>query len=310
MPELIVEDSCRGMRLDAALAQTEPRHSRAVWQELIKKDAVEVNGKGCKPSQRVHSGDRVVYTDPDPEPVDVLAEDLPLEVLLEDPDFVVINKAAGMVTHTAPGHLTGTLVNALVYRYSEVSGVGDVFRPGIVHRLDKDTSGLIIVARTEHARRELSRQFKERETTKVYYALVCGRPKLSSGRIETLLGRSQGNRKKMSVQPSVGRTAITNYKVIEAFEEAAFLRVHIETGRTHQIRVHLAHLGHPIMGDRVYGGRVQRMLGQLLPGGVPRHMLHAGHLKFFHPRTAEPIEVEAPLPPDFQAVLAALRSPL
>lgn len=239
----------------------------------------------------------------EPEDIGVVAENIPLDILFEDHDIIVINKKAGMVVHSAPGHYTGTLVHALLFHCSDLLGVGGELRPGIVHRLDKDTSGAIVVAKNEQAMGNLCAQFKNREVRKEYLTIVYGVPEPSRGTVETLIGRSSHDRKKMSVSSPVGRESVSHYEVLDDFGKCSYLRVRIETGRTHQIRVHMAHIGHPVLGDVVYcSPKRRRELGD----DFPRQMLHAAYIKFKHPVSNEFMEIDAPLPEDMQRVLKRL----
>ncbi len=292
-----------GQRLDAWLAQALPELSRARWQQLTRAGHVRVAGRLAKVSHALRGGETIDYEVPPPVPAAPAPEDIPLAVVFEDADLLVINKPAGLVVHPAPGHAGGTLVNALLYHCADLAGIGGEIRPGIVHRLDKDTSGLLVVAKTEPALHGLAAQFKSHAIHKMYWALVHGVPASPSGEIHSLIGRSDRDRKKMSAQPSHGRPAETRYTVLERFADAALLEVVIATGRTHQIRVHLAFNGHPVVGDQQYGGR----RAQALALAAPRQMLHARRLGFTHPRLGIALEFEAPLPPDFSAVIAGLR---
>jgi 23S rRNA pseudouridine1911/1915/1917 synthase len=248
---------------------------------------------------------------PPPEPVALVPQNIPLNVLFEDADIIVINKPPDLVVHPAAGHATGTLVNALLHHCGDLAGIGGELRPGIVHRLDKDTSGALVVAKTERALRGLVQQFKEGLVQKEYLALVWGCVEPRTGHIETLIGRSAHNRKKMSAQPETGRRALTDYEVLEQFTTAAVLRVRIHTGRTHQIRVHLAHLGHAVIGDVVYGRARRDALPAPAPdaasGPALRQMLHAHQLAFAHPRTGLPLAFTAPVPEDFRTLWRAFR---
>lgn len=291
-----------GKRLDAWLAESEPEHSRARWQTLIKEGRVTVNAAAVKPNCKLHAGDRVQWTIPEPVSSEVLPEDIPLNILYEDPHIIVINKPAGLVVHPAAGNEDGTLVNALLHHCSDLAGIGGEKRPGIVHRLDKDTSGVMVVAKTEQSMAELARQFKARETEKEYMAIVRGVPEPPSGRIETTIGRHKIHRKKMAANVKHGRRAVSNYSVVETLNNAALVRVRIETGRTHQIRVHMAFLKHPILGDKLYAR--PQPADPLWPD---RQMLHAAKLSFTHPNTSDRISFAPPLPEDMQAVLEKLR---
>ena len=297
-----IEESGAGKRLDAWLAEAEADHSRARWQALIAEGDVTVNGEAVKRNFKLRTGDEVKWIIPEPVSSEVLPEDIPLNILYEDAHLIVINKPAGLVVHPAAGNETGTLVNALLHHCTDLAGIGGEKRPGIVHRLDKDTSGVMVVAKTEAAMTELARQFKARETEKEYLAIVREVPKPPRGRIATTLGRHPILRKKMAVDVRNGRHAVSYYEVIEAFERAALLRVRIETGRTHQIRVHMAHLKHPVIGDKLYGrARTNEIQAE-------RQMLHAAKLSIAHPDTGEQICFNAPLPDDMNTLLKKLRS--
>jgi 23S rRNA pseudouridine1911/1915/1917 synthase len=299
MSEKTVEKPAK--RLDAWLAASEPEHSRARWQTLIKDGLVTVNDEPAKPNMKLKTGDRVHWTIPAPVSTETLPEDIPLDILYEDSQIIVINKPAGMVVHPAAGNENGTLVNALLHHCSDLAGIGGEKRPGIVHRLDKDTSGVMVVAKTEKAMTDLARQFKERETEKEYMAIVRGVPKPPTGRINAKIGRHRIHRKKMTIDEKHGRHAVSNYKVVEAFQYASLIHVRIETGRTHQIRVHMASLRHPILGDRVYA---RKQPTDIWPN---RQMLHAAKLCLTHPDSGDKLTFTAPLPPDMEALLARLR---
>ncbi len=293
-------------RLDRFLAAQVPELSRSAAQRLIEAGQVTVNGEPVKASYKTRPGDRVVVLLPGDEPLKLVAEAIPLQIVYEDTDLLVVDKPAGMVVHPAPGHSSGTLVNALLARYPELAVAGGD-RPGIVHRLDRDTSGLIVVARNDRTRRALQRQFKERQVHKAYLALLEGHLQPAWGRIEAPIGRDPHHRQRMTVLPG-GREALTEYHVLEQFAHSVgpaagdYSLVEAEplTGRTHQIRVHFASIGHPVVGDAVYGRRRSRL-------AVPRQFLHARRLAFKHPRTGQRLEFEAPLPADLAAILALLR---
>jgi 23S rRNA pseudouridine1911/1915/1917 synthase len=301
---IALEFSGQAMRLDTWLAGALPDLSRARIQELVKAGQVKVNGRPCKPSLSPKAGDRIEVFIPAPTPVEVRPENIPLEVLYEDSDLIAINKPAGLVTHPAPGHDSGTLVNALLHHCKDLGGIGGELRPGIVHRLDKDTTGVLVVAKNEPAMHALVEQFKNRRVMKEYVALVWGHLSPPKGTIETLLGRSSHDRKKMSARPEHGRPAVTHYETVEIWKDISYLRIHIETGRTHQIRVHMTHLGHPVVGDHQYG----RARNIDLPAPADRQMLHARFLRLAHPRTGETLELTAPIPGDMQALIDGLRS--
>lgn len=289
-------------RLDAWLSETLPTLSRARWQDLIKQGLVQVDGEPRKPRHLLHGGETVTYTIPSATDVELVPEDLNLQVLYEDGDIIVINKPAGMVVHPAPGHDTGTLVHALLHHCTDLQGVSGERRPGIVHRLDKDTSGVLVAAKHEQALHDLQQQFKSRNVDKEYLALVWGCPSQETGTIDATIGRSPHHRVRMAADPPRGRLARTTYVIEESFPDVSLLRLCIETGRTHQIRVHMSHLHHPVIGDTLYGG--ERNHPWIHPA---RQMLHAHQLSLFHPKTRERMVFTAMLPPDFQELLDILR---
>lgn len=302
-PEYIaVPLEARGSRLDSWLAREEDGISRARWQQLIKDGQVTVDGAICKPNTSLRGGERITYTIPPPDLTELLPEDIPLDVLYEDASIIAINKPAGMVVHPAPGHARGTLVNALLHHCTDLGGIGGELRPGIVHRLDKDTSGVILVAKTDSALNGLQNQFKNRETEKYYEAIVTGVPDPSSGTINKPIGRHPTQRKKMQANARNGRNAVTHYQTLQAFQDAAHLSVRIETGRTHQIRVHLASIGHPVLGDTLYGK--QRTASLSIQ--AERQMLHAKSITFTHPETGVEMTLSAPRAADFSAALRQL----
>jgi 23S rRNA pseudouridine1911/1915/1917 synthase len=262
-----------------------------------------VAGRKAKPSFRVTVGVAVSIDIPPPTPATLAAEDIPIEIIHEDDDLLVVNKPPGLVVHPAAGHFTGTLVNALLHHCHNLKGIGGEQRPGIVHRLDKDTSGALVVAKTDRAMMRLTAQFRRRTVSKEYVAIVRGCPEPAEQRIETLIGRNQHDRKRMTARPTGrGRTAITLLRVVRQIGGFSLVRLRIETGRTHQIRVHMAHIGHPVAGDRQYGGRRERTD----PNRFPRQMLHAETLSFTHPTTGLAVSFKAPLPQDFLSVLKEL----
>ena len=294
-----------GLRLDVWLERRLPDLSRSRIQSLLRAGHITVDGGSAKPHKKVRAGMRADLKVPDPVPVAVRPQNLPLEVLFEDADVIVINKAAGMVVHPAAGHADGTLVNALLFHCRDLTGVGGELRPGIVHRLDRDTSGVMVAAKNDLALRNLQQQFKASRVEKEYVALVRGAPPRQEGRIETLIGRNRLDRKKMSANVRTGRTAVSQYKVEAAFAGVSLLRVRIETGRTHQIRVHMAHLGCPVIGDPQYGGRRSSA-----PVWAERQMLHAQTLSFLHPRTGRRLRFHADLPQDMRELVTRLRLPV
>lgn len=304
--ELTVEDD-EGERIDAFLADR-LRLSRTRIQGLIGTDRVRVDGESPKKSAPVERGQRIVVDVPPPEPLRTDAQDIPLDIVYEDEALLVVDKPAGMVVHPAPGHPSGTLVNALLHHVDDLSGIGGKLRPGIVHRLDKDTSGLLVVAKSDVAHRSLSDQLRRREVGRLYRAASWGHLSESPTRIDAPLGRDPRNRKRRAVVPD-GRRAVTKVRVRERWVAAELLDVKLETGRTHQIRVHLAHLGHPIVGDDVYGAGWERgMSGPIrawareLARRIERQFLHATALSFVHPSTGERMRFRSPLPPDLADV--------
>ena len=288
----------RAPRLDAWLAAAHPALSRSRWKQLIEAGHVLLNGVAVRKSNTALSSGAELRCDlPEPEPVGLVAVDIPLAILYEDADLIVLNKSAGLVVHPAPGHAADTLVNALLHHCSDLQGIGGELRPGIVHRLDKDTSGVLVVAKNEAAVAALVAQFSSHSVRKEYLALVWGALKKPSGTVELPVGRHPVHRQKMAVTEK-GRAAVTHYETLAAGPLASLLRVRIETGRTHQIRVHLAHLGHPVVGDSTYG-RARQGLPDTL--SIPRQMLHAHVLEIAHPRDGRPLVFTAPPPPDFLA---------
>lgn len=301
-----------GKRLDVWLDEQLPELSRSRIQALIREGHITVDGTGTTPHRKIRSGMAVSVEIPPPVNVDLVPEPIPLDILHEDRDTIVINKPAGLVVHPAAGHASGTLVNALLHHCPDIEGIGGEKRPGIVHRLDKDTSGVMIVAKNDAAMAAIMTQFKAGEVYKEYLALVRGIPAPAANTIETLIGRSKHDRKKMSARPPTGRNAVTHYETLETFTDCALVKAVIETGRTHQIRVHLAHIGHPVLGDRQYGGKCSvfsvRCSGKEEPVSIPRQMLHAHILGLVHPTTEKNMQFTAPIPPDMQALQDTLRA--
>ena len=293
---LTVGKEASRLRLDQFLAGQLPQFSRSRLQQLIRNRLVRRNGLAARPADVVRAGDLIELTEPAPEKLETLPEAIPLDVLFEDDDLIVINKPAGLVVHPGAGHREHTLVNALLHHCSTLSGIGGKERPGIVHRLDKDTSGCLVVAKNDQAHRALSAQFAERTVEKVYLALVSGRIRRTTGTIETKIGRHPVHRQRMSAQSERGRAARTDYKVLRASEQGSLIECKLHSGRTHQIRVHLHHLGHPVLGDRIYGRKSK----------FSRQMLHAWKLGFIHPRTGERKMFEALLPNDFLEAMKAV----
>jgi len=299
-----------GMRLDRAVAATYPEHSRSFVARLIEDGYVSIDGNVVtKPSLRVSAGQRVDVDVPPPAPAAAASQDIPLAILFEDDDLVVVDKPAGLVVHPAAGHSDGTLVNALLFHVRDLSGVGGELRPGIVHRLDKDTSGVMVIAKNDEAHRMLTAAWNTERVRKEYLAIVYGTPAPPRGTIDAPIGRDPRERKRMAVVAG-GRAAITEYEVVEPRRYVALVRCRLRTGRTHQILVHMKHIGHPIVGDPLYSGpqwrgipdkRVQKALASL-----ERQALHATRIAIPHPRTGEAMTFESPLPEDLRALLAAI----
>jgi 23S rRNA pseudouridine1911/1915/1917 synthase len=284
------------MRLDIFLVKSLPELSRSRIQQLIRGGFVRLNGATTRPHQLVRTGDQIKVALPPPEKIETQPEAIPLEVLYEDGDLIVVNKPAGLTVHPGAGHREHTLVNALLHHCSILSGIGGKERPGIVHRLDKETSGCLVAAKNDITHRELSKQFALRAVEKIYLALVAGKLRKQTGVIEERIGRHPVHRQRMSVASTRGRAARTDYCVLCSNEKASLIECRLHSGRTHQIRVHFRHLGHPVLGDKVYATRLAKNL--------PRQILHAWKLGFFHPRTHEWKNFEAPLPEDFKAAIA------
>lgn len=290
-------------RLDKYLVEQLQEFSRSRIQGLIADGFVDVNGQAAKKAgQTLESGSDVIVRIPPPVPTDLIPEDIPLNILFENDDLLVIDKPAGMVVHPAAGHASGTLVNAVLGYDPEIEGIGGEERPGVVHRLDKETSGLIVLAKNERAHRWLQDQFRSRQVEKTYLALVDGKPPTPTGRVEAYIGRDPSHRKKMAIVPeSRGRESVSEYKTVESFHKHTLLEFHPLTGRTHQIRLHCAFLGCPIVGDEIYGRKKPTV-------EIRRHFLHAYRLKIVLPGEKEPRFFEAPLPEELEQVLLTLRS--
>ena len=279
------------LRVDRFLARELREYSRSRIQQLIRAGFVRLNGATTRPRQLVRGDDEIEVTEPPPEKIETQPEPMPLDILFEDDDLIVINKPAGLVVHPGAGHRDHTLVNALLSHCPTLSGIGGKERPGIVHRLDKDTSGCLVVAKNDATHWDLSRQFAERTVEKIYLALVAGKLRKQTGVIEEKIGRHPVQRKRMSVASPRGRAARTEYCVVRTGDRASLIECRLHSGRTHQVRVHLHHVGHPVLGDKVYGSHLAK--------DFPRQMLHARRLGFRHPRTGEWKVFEAPLPDDF-----------
>lgn len=287
-------------RLDAFLANEINEVSRTYIKKIIKDDLVLVNGSVQKPRYLVQEGDYITVNMPSPVKLEVLAEDIPLNIIYEDEDIVIINKEQGMVVHPAPGNYTGTLVNALLFQIKNLSSINGVIRPGIIHRLDKDTSGIIMVAKNDESHRFLSEQLKDRNVKREYIAIVHGVLNNAVGIINAPIGRDPRDRKKMTVINTNSKQAITHYSVIEEFTKYSLIRAQLETGRTHQIRVHLAYINHPVVGDMVYSRNPNNF-------NINKQLLHAKKLGFIHPRTKEYMEFETAIPQNFIEVLKILK---
>jgi 23S rRNA pseudouridine1911/1915/1917 synthase len=307
--QLLIERSLPGERLDTWLRHKLQGLSRGAIQRLIEEGHIRVNGKAVKATHTPRAGELVQIEIPEAKPAEALPEDIPLDILFEDEVLLVLNKAAGLVVHPASGHETSTLVNALLHHCrGQLSGIGGVARPGIVHRLDKDTSGCMVVAKNDDTHLALSAQFASRKVEKVYQAIVCGEIARDHGEIRAAIARHSSHRKSMAVDEEFGREAHTSYRVLERLKGATLAEASLHTGRTHQIRVHFKFLGYPLVGDATYGHRQNQRLKELTGYYAPRQMLHAFHLGFIHPRTARRVSFEAPLPEDFVDALAALRA--
>ncbi len=321
MLRFVIDQPQANQRIDLYLVQKRLGLSRSRIQKLISSGRVKVNDSVVKPSYKVRVGDRVEVTIPKPKPLKIEPEKIPLNILYEDRDLIVVNKPRGIVVHPGAGISSGTLVNALLYHCKDLSGIGGVLRPGIVHRLDKDTSGVLVIAKNDFTHLALSKQFKERSVNKRYIALVKGRILREQGKIKVPIGRHPVRRKKMAAGVRRARGAITSYKVLERFKDLTLLEAIPETGRTHQIRVHLSHIGHSIVGDPKYGKRLRTLpRGPRVPSGreanselrtaiadLKGQLLHAQTLGFIHPRTKEYMEFNAPLPEDMEKVIELLR---
>lgn len=307
--ELIVTAGEAAKRLDVFLANREPAFSRSALQRLIEEGKITINGQKVRPSHKIRPGDRILLEIPKPEPLEIKPEPIPLEIMYEDDALLVLNKPAGLVVHPAPGHWSGTLVNALLYHFASTGGslssIGGKERPGLVHRLDKETSGVMVIAKTDDAHRRLAAQFKHHSISRAYEAFVWGVIKRPEGHIQLAIGRDTKERKKFSARTAKPKESATAYRVIERLGKVATHVLLLPlTGRTHQIRVHLSSIGHPLLGDPTYGGKKVRELHGVT---IPRVMLHAKSLGFKHPTTGHELEFTAPLPPDIEHVLNAFR---
>ncbi len=313
MTETELTYQCEGKqeRLDTFISRVTEGITRSAAQRLIDAGLVTVNGTLEKPSHKLKGGERIVIKIPSPAPAVPVAEEIPLEILHEDSDIIVVNKPAGMVVHPGAGNYTGTLVNALLGHCLDLSGIGGEIRPGIVHRIDKDTTGVLVVAKNDLAHQSLARQFKQHSIKRVYVALVYGSPKKDKGSIEAAIGRHPSDRKKMSGAARRGRHAVTHWQVAARYQGMTLMRITLQTGRTHQIRVHLSEAGHPLLGDHVYGGsgRLANVRDPVLRGLVKdlgRQALHAKTLGIIHPTTGMYLEFDTDIPEDMARIIRHL----
>lgn len=289
-----------GKRIDVYLNEMLEDMSRSALQKLIDKEEITINGKKISKNYKLRLGDEILVNIPEPEALDVLPENIPLDILYEDKDLIVVNKPQNMVIHPAPGHYSGTLVNALMYHCGDnLSGINGVLRPGIVHRIDKDTSGVLVAAKSEVAHKGLAEQLAVHSMKRVYNAIVYNSFRENEGVVDKMLGRNPQDRKKMAVVQKGGRNAVTHYRVLEKLGKFTLLELQLETGRTHQIRVHMSHIGHPLLGDEVYGPKKQ-------PYNLSGQVLHARVLGFVHPVTKEYMEFETKLPEYFEKLIIRL----
>ena len=303
LEEYTVEESQSGMRLDKFLTEIYPDQTRSFLQKLVKSGEIKVNGKPViKAGFVVEGGDQVSVSIPTPQAVEIEAENIPLDILYEDADVLIVNKPKGMVVHPSAGHYSGTLVNAIMYHCADsLSGINGEIRPGIVHRIDMDTTGALIICKNDAAHVDIAEQIKEHTVTRRYRGIVCGVVKEDEGTIEGAIGRHPTQRKKMAINEKNGKPAITHYKVLQRFAKYTYMEFRLETGRTHQIRVHMASIGHPLLGDELYGNPKN-----LAMKGLQGQTLHAMVIGFVHPTTHEYMEFEAPLPEYFQNLLKKL----
>jgi len=299
---LLIEEEQAGLRVDKFLSEALPDLSRSYIQKLIKDEQIYVNGKKIKASYKVNTGDMLLVEEPELKEPDILAENIPLNILYEDSDLLIVNKPKGMVVHPSAGHYSGTLVNALMYHCkNELSGINGVMRPGIVHRIDMDTTGSLLVCKNDFSHNDIAEQLKIHSITRIYHAIVHGVLKNDEGTIDAPIGRHPVERKKMSINYDNGKHAVTHYKVIKRFQHYTYIECRLETGRTHQIRVHMASLHHPLVGDSVYGP-------SKCPFKLQGQTLHAKTIGIIHPRTREYLEIEAPLPEYFIDLLKKLEN--
>ena len=303
LEEYTVEESQSGMRLDKFLTEIYPDQTRSFLQKLVKSGEIKVNGKPViKAGFVVEGGDQISASIPTPQAVEIEAENIPLDILYEDADVLIVNKPKGLVVHPSAGHYSGTLVNAIMYHCADsLSGINGEIRPGIVHRIDMDTTGALIICKNDAAHVDIAEQIKEHTVTRRYRGIVCGVVKEDEGTIEGAIGRHPTQRKKMAINEKNGKPAITHYKVLQRFAKYTYMEFRLDTGRTHQIRVHMASIGHPLLGDELYGNPKN-----LAMKGLQGQTLHAMVIGFVHPTTHEYMEFEAPLPEYFQNLLKKL----
>lgn len=312
MPQsFCAEPTAKDWRIDIYLKEKLPSFSRVQISRFIQEGKVNVNGKKAKASYRIKVHDLISVEIPPARPLNLQPEKVPFLILYEDTDILVLSKPAGIVVHPAPGHSSGTLVHGLLNHCTDLSGIGGVLRPGIVHRLDKDTSGLMVVAKNDQSHRELSRQFKAGEVSKKYLALVYGNFRDKKGIIKAPIGRHPTQRQRMAVRTEGGKEAVTLWEVIQSFQGVSLLELTLKTGRTHQIRVHLASIQHPVVGDTLYAGKrkcmeLRDLTVRSIIKNVSRQLLHARKLGFMHPRTAQPLEFHSPMPSDLEEIIKAL----
>lgn len=302
MRELYLTAENQGERIDRFLSTNLEDLSRSYIQKLVKEKGILVNGNPVKANYKVNAGDEICVQIPEPEPLDILPEDIPLDILYEDDDILVVNKPKGMVVHPAPGHYSHTLVNAVLYHCgSRLSGINGVVRPGIVHRIDMDTTGSLLICKNDRAHQILADELKKHNITRRYHAVVYGNLKEDTGTVNAAIGRHPTDRKKMSTKAPNGRRAVTHYRVLERFGDYTYIECELETGRTHQIRVHMSSIGHPILGDSIYGPAKA-------PFKLDGQTLHAKILGITHPSTGKYMEFDAPLPEYFMSLLDKLRN--
>ena len=300
--QFLAEKEYEGTRIDKFLSEVLPEMSRSYLQKLIKDNKVTVNNTFVKSNYKMNTGDIVFVEEPEPEKLDIVAENIPLDILYEDADLLVVNKPKGMVVHPSAGHYSGTLVNALMYHCKEeLSGINGVLRPGIVHRIDMDTTGSLLVCKNDFTHNHIAEQLKVHSITRVYHALVHGNLKEDEGTIDAPIGRHPIDRKKMAINHKNGKSAVTHYKVLQRFRDFTYIECRLETGRTHQIRVHMASKGHPLLGDFVYGPSKS-------PYKLQGQTLHAKTIGILHPRTEQYLEIDSPLPEYFVTLLKKLEN--